>query len=63
MHVDLTVTLGNIVTAGAVLGAIIRFEMVARTIHKFLVEHEMLIGDYAKRNGIKVSDLPTRQRH
>lgn len=27
------------------------------------VEHEMLVGDYCERKGIKPADLPTRQGH
>lgn len=27
---------------------------------KFLIEHEILITDYAERKGIKVNELPTR---
>jgi hypothetical protein len=29
---------------------------------KFLVEHEILIGDYCKRIGIEQKDLPTRMK-
>lgn len=62
MHFDFTVTLGNIFTALAIVGAIIRFEHFAHKIHVFLIEHEILMVDYAKRNGIKLSDFPTRLR-
>lgn len=62
MHFDFTITLGNILTALAIVGAIVRFEHFAHKIHVFLIEHEILMDDYARRNGIKLRDLPTRVR-
>jgi len=57
MHFDLTVSLGNLVTIGALLIAIIRWD---RKLARYDVEHEMLIGWYCKSHNMRVRDLPTR---
>ena len=57
MHFDFTVTLGQVVTLGIVLGALARIEWWFR---RTWLEHEILIRWYAKENNIKLSDLPTR---
>ena len=57
MHFDFTVTLGQVVMLLALAGGFLRIE---RKLMYFLTEHEMLIAEYAERNGKKVSDLPTR---
>jgi hypothetical protein len=62
VHFDFTITFGNVFTSLAVIGAIFRFEYFAHKIHLFLMEHEILMHDYAKRNGIEIADLPTRLR-
>ena len=31
-----------------------------RTMERFLVEHEILVGDYCTRHKLKTDDLPTR---
>lgn len=59
MHFDFTVTLGNLITVVALIGAIWRAE---RLLQWFLVEHEILIKDYCERHGVEVKDLPTRSR-
>lgn len=51
------VILGSIPGAGAVIVFIWK---AMRKMDIFMVEHEMLIIDYADRKGIKVTDLPTR---
>ena len=64
MHIDYTFTVGNLVTIAAVVGAIIRieviFERTTGVIRKFMMEHEMLVREYCKRNNIDIDDLPTR---
>jgi hypothetical protein len=57
MHFDFSFSLGNIITLGAIGVAFFRIDRVAA---KFLVEHEILIAEYCKRNDIEVRDLPTR---
>lgn len=59
MHIDFTINIGSLLIVGTLAGGIWRFE---RLLSWLLVEHEMLIQDYAKRMGMKVSDLPTRVR-
>lgn len=60
MHFDFTITLQGLVTLGLVVGGFFRIE---RKLMWFLVEHEILIGEYLKRNNMKLTDLPTRARH
>jgi len=63
MRFDLTISLGNVLTVVSVVGAVvIGVFRVNRLLNWFLVEHEMLIKDYADRTNIKVADLPTRIR-
>lgn len=59
MHIDFTVTLGNIIVFFTMMGGIWRFETV---VGRFLVEHEILIREYCDRNNIKLDNLPTRLR-
>ena len=59
MHIDFSVSIGNILTYIAIVGFAIRFETI---IHKFLIEHEMLVQDYCKRNHLQMRELPTRSR-
>jgi hypothetical protein len=54
-------TIGNITTIVIVLGALVRFETrIASLVRTFLMEHEILIRDYCKRNDIKPDELPSR---
>ena len=62
MHFDLSFTLGNVVTISTLMGLGAILLRVDRTLRRFAVEHEMLIADYCKREGIRVRDLPTRSR-
>lgn len=51
------------VLIGSIPGASIIIVFIWRVMRKldiFMVEHEMLIIDYAKSRNMKVSDLPTR---
>lgn len=57
MHFDFTVNVQSMINFGLLLLAIWRVEGWGR---KFLVEHEILIRDYCKREGIELRDLPTR---
>lgn len=63
MHLvfDPTISLGNlltlVITLTAVFAALTRID---RQLAKFLIEHEILIGEYCKLHGIKAHDLPTR---
>ena len=57
MHLDLTISLGSILTIVTVLGIGLRLD---RQLAHFLVEHEILIADYCKRSGISTNELPTR---
>jgi hypothetical protein len=59
MHIDFNISVGNIVTIIAVLGAIWRIE---RLSGKYLIEHEILIHDFCVRNNMKIGDLPTRSK-
>ena len=63
MHFDFTVTIGNIISIGAVLGAVWRIEIWLRKLDWMLMEHEILVREYCKRNDIKIQDLPTRLRY
>lgn len=58
---------GNIAVLVAVVAAIWRIEMLLRTLFRkldwFMMEHEMLVLDYCRRNNIDVGDLPTRFKH
>jgi hypothetical protein len=56
-HFDFTITLGNLATMFAVVVAVVRIEIVTT---RLLMEHEILIRDYCKRNSIEIKDLPTR---
>lgn len=51
--------IGSIPSVGAVIVYLFRID---RKLGVFLVEHEILMGDYAKRNNIKLHELPTRSR-
>jgi len=66
MHFDFTFTVGNIVTIGALVGAIIRVEYsigrIGSFVQQFMMEHEMLIRDYCKRNNIELDELVTRYK-
>ena len=62
MHFDLSFTLGNVVTISTLMGLGAILLRVDRTLRRFAVEHEMLIADYCKREGIRVRDLPTRSK-
>lgn len=53
------IVIGSIPAAFGVMVFLLRMD---RRLQTFLIEHEMLIGDYAKRNGVKVEHLPTRSR-
>lgn len=59
MHLDFTISLGNIVTVLVVFGGIIRIE---RMLRYFLIEHEILIEWYCKVHDIDRKSLPTRSR-
>ncbi len=59
MHFDLTVSLGNIVTLGTLLWAIVRTD---RRLSRYDIEHETLMSWYCKAHNFKLRDLPTRSR-
>lgn len=64
MHVDFTITLGNILTWVAFVGTVIRVEKfmseMRTAVQIFRLEHEILIRDYCERHGLKIDDFPTR---
>jgi hypothetical protein len=57
MHFDFNIGISQVVNFVLLIGTIIRVEQWGR---RFLVEHEILIRDYCKRNDIDLDDLPTR---
>lgn len=61
-----TITLGDMavmIAAGSpLIGILLWMARIERKLNYFLVEHEMLVGDYAERKGVKPSDLPTRSK-
>jgi len=59
MHFTFQVTLGNLLTVAALLGFAWRLE---RFINLMLVEHDMMMVDYAKQHGFDLDTLPTRRR-
>jgi FtsH-binding integral membrane protein len=50
--------IGVLVFLGKILIALWSLQ---RTLETFMVEHNMLMFDYAERKEIKLADLPTRQ--
>lgn len=59
MHFDLSISVGNIITLGTILWAIIRTD---RRIGRYDVEHETLMAWYCKAHNIRLRDIPTRSR-
>ena len=57
MHLDLTISLGNILTVLALLGVIWRVDNILR---KFIIEHEILMSWYCKAHNITLQEVPTR---
>ena len=63
MRLDLTISLGNIITIATVcIAAVGMVTRINKLLDRFFVEHEMLIKDYCDRTGQKSVDLPTRVR-
>jgi hypothetical protein len=44
------------------LGVLVFLNRMDRRITVWMIEHEMLISDYAERKGLRIDDLPTRTR-
>jgi hypothetical protein len=57
VHFDFTITLQGMLTIGICVAGFFRIE---RKLMWFMIEHEILISDYLKRNNLKAADLPTR---
>ena len=57
IHFDWSISLGQIITAVAVLGLLFKIQQFHNTL---LIEHEILVTDYCERKGIKKHELPTR---
>lgn len=53
------IILGSIPGVLAILVMLNRFD---RRMRVFMIEHEMLMHDYAKSNGVELKNLPTRSR-
>ena len=53
------VIIGSVPPVAVIITFILRL---TRKIDTFLIEHEMLMGDYVKGKGIALKDLPTRSR-
>jgi hypothetical protein len=60
------VSIGQLITligiASPLIGVVIWLARIERKLNLFMIEHEMLVGDFAARQGVKISDLPTRSR-
>lgn len=54
-----SIVLGSVPGVAAVLFFLARLQ---RRLDVYLVEHEMLMGDYARRNNMELHELPTRSR-
>lgn len=59
MHIDMTISLGNIISLAVLFGVAWRVDNLFR---RFAIEHEILVRDYCERHGLELSDLPTRSR-
>jgi len=55
-----SIIVGSAPGVAAVLVFLMRLQ---RKLDVYLVEHEMLMSEYAKNKGIEIEDLPTRSRH
>jgi hypothetical protein len=55
-----SIIIGSAPGVGTVIFFLLR---VYRKLDVFLVEHEILMSEYARNHGIKIEDLPTRSRH
>ena len=64
MHVEFTITIGQVLTICSVVGGfgsiLAYFRRMERRLDFFLVEHEMLMSDLAIRMGKRLTDFPTR---
>ena len=59
MHLDFTISIGQIATILAILGTAWGF---STKINRYLIEHELLIQKYCMDTGIEPHELPTRVR-
>lgn len=61
-----TITLGDLgvicAAATPLIGVVVWLARIERKLNYFLVEHEMLIADFAERRGVEPKDLPTRRK-
>lgn len=58
MHFDWgTFTFKDVLTLGLLVGWGMRID---RRVTRFLIEHEILIGDYCERKSIEIKKFPTR---
>lgn len=66
MHLSWDISLGQIVTLIGLFtplaGVLIWLMRIDHKMSRFMIEHEILIGDYTKRNGMEPGDLPTRRK-
>lgn len=59
MHLDFSVSVGQIAVIITLLGVLWRVE---RVYNLYSIEHEMLMTDLCDRKGIKLHMLPTRSK-
>lgn len=58
-------SLGQVISLATILpiltGILYRLYRISKILTAFLIEHEILIGDYTERKNINPGDLPTRR--
>ena len=62
-----TISIAQLIVAVATIatplfGILLYLVRLDRRLSMWLVEHEMIVSDYAERKGIPVSELPTRRK-
>jgi len=63
-----TLTIGQLAVliatvSGPLLAILLWLMRIERKMNNWMIEHEMMVIDYAKRQGIEVKDLPTRRKN
>lgn len=59
MHLDFSISIGQLAVLVTLLGLIWRVE---RAYNLYSIEHEILMADYCERKGIDLRRLPTRSK-